>query len=152
MDPAASLTPATFTIPDIGMTLTDTLRAARLAVTPAFGFTAAHGERHKCPVTAGACMFPATEVPLISYAPSSHEGAKIMRMIMLASAGIFCLGIGSAAAESEGGQAVHPNTTFTTIPGVVAEAPAYAVSAAEMASYRTYAARQNHGTWLFPAG
>lgn len=75
-----------------------------------------------------------------------------MRMIMLASAGIFWLGIGSAAAESEGGQDVQPNTTFTTIPGVVAMPPVQAVSTAEMARDRAYAARQNHGTWVFPAG
>jgi hypothetical protein len=38
----------------------------------------------------------------------------------------------------------------TEVPLIIA--PAYAVSAAEMASNRTYAARQNHGTWVFPAG
>jgi hypothetical protein len=52
------------------------------------------------------------------------------------------------------GEGVAPNTRFTQLPGVVAEAPAVvgspAALAANPASTQSYVTRSHRGTWLFP--
>lgn len=60
--------------------------------------------------------------------------------------------IGSAYAGEGEGAAV--NTQFTSIPGVVAQAPAQnapaVATASNGASVRVYGTRSSQGTWLFP--
>jgi hypothetical protein len=78
-----------------------------------------------------------------------------MKTMILASAAVLALGIGSAFAnggDSEG--AAEPNTTFTSKPGVVATAQPPAVSPYAVAEYRARAAEEQrqHGVWVFPAG
>ncbi len=75
-----------------------------------------------------------------------------MRTIILATATL--LGLGAVAANaSEGGPA--PNTWFTQLPGVIAQAPMQAPSAvaqqqdsAPTAAFAT--GSHSSGTWLFP--
>ena len=73
-----------------------------------------------------------------------------MKTMFLAGAAALSLGIGSAYA-SEGGQLA--NTFFTSLPGVIAQAPAQNVPAAATAqngqAARAYATQSSHGTWLF---
>jgi hypothetical protein len=75
-----------------------------------------------------------------------------MKTMLLAAAAAFSLGIGSAYADSEGGQ--FPITQFTEIPGVLAHAPAQNAPAVATAqngqAVHAYVAQSNHGTWLFP--
>ena len=75
-----------------------------------------------------------------------------MKTMLLAAAAALSLGIGSAYADSEGGQIA--NTQFTELPGFLAQAPAQNVPAVAMArngqAVQTYAAESSHGTWLFP--
>jgi hypothetical protein len=75
-----------------------------------------------------------------------------MKTMLLAAAAALSLGIGSAyAGEGEGTIA---NTRFTSIPGVVAQAPAQVSPAVATAgngpAVRVYVTRSSHGTWLFP--
>ena len=74
-----------------------------------------------------------------------------MKTMLLAAAAALSLGIGSAYADSEGGQIA--NTQFTEIPGFLAQAPAQnapAVATAQNGRVQTYATQSSHGTWLFP--
>ena len=74
-----------------------------------------------------------------------------MKTMFLAAAAALSLGTGSAYA-SEGGQVA--NTFFTSLPGVIAQAPvqnAPAVATAQNGqAVHAYVAQSNHGTWLFP--
>ncbi len=74
-----------------------------------------------------------------------------MKTMLLAAAAALSFGIGSAYA-SEGGQVA--NTFFTSLPGVIAQAPvqnAPAVATAQNGqAARAYVTQSNHGTWLFP--
>ena len=74
-----------------------------------------------------------------------------MKTMILAAAAALSLGIGSAYADSEGGQVA--NTQFTNIPGFVAQAPvqnAPAVATAQNGqAVRTYVTQSSHGTWLY---
>ena len=65
-----------------------------------------------------------------------------MKTMLLAAAAALSLGIGSAYADSEGGQIA--NTQFTEIPGFLAQAPAQNGQAA-----RAYVTQSSHGTWLY---
>jgi hypothetical protein len=78
-----------------------------------------------------------------------------MRTTIFAAAAVLALGAGSAfAGEGEG---TVPNTLFTELPGVVAQAPVQQAvpsavarnqnSGAPIASFVT---NSHHGTWLFP--
>ncbi len=73
-----------------------------------------------------------------------------MKTMFLAAAAALSLGIGSAYA-SEGGQVA--NTFFTSLPGVIAQAPAQNAPAGATAqngrAARAYVTQSNHGTWLF---
>ena len=64
-----------------------------------------------------------------------------MKTMLLAAAAALSLGIGSAYADSEGGQIA--NTQFTSIPGFLAQAPAQNASAVATAqngrAVQTYA-------------
>ena len=73
-----------------------------------------------------------------------------MRTMLLAAAAALSLGIGSAYADSEGGQ--YATTQFTSIPGFQApaqNAPAIATAQNGQAVH-TYVTQSSHGTWLFP--
>ncbi len=76
-----------------------------------------------------------------------------MKTMLLAAAAALSLGIGSAYADSEGGQVA--NTQFTSIPGFVAQAPvqnAPAVATAQNGqAVQTYVTQSSHGTWLISA-
>ena len=74
-----------------------------------------------------------------------------MKTMLLAAAAALSLGIGSAYADSEGGQIA--NTQFTEIPGFLAQAPAQNAPAVATAqngqAVQTYVTQSSHGTWLF---
>jgi hypothetical protein len=74
-----------------------------------------------------------------------------MKTMIFAAAAALSLGIGSAYADSEGGQ--YANTQFTNTPGFVAQAPvqnAPAVATAQNGqAVRTYVTQSSHGTWLY---
>jgi hypothetical protein len=75
---------------------------------------------------------------------------KIMLRAALAAASIASIG-SAYAGEGEG---VAANTQFTSIPGVVAQAPAQNAPAVATARngqvIQVYGARSSQGTWLFP--
>ena len=74
-----------------------------------------------------------------------------MKTMFLAAAAALSLGIGSAYADSEGGQIA--NTQFTETPGFLAQAPAQNAPAATAQNgqrVQTYVTQSSHGTWLFP--
>ncbi len=78
-----------------------------------------------------------------------------MRTIILATAAVLALGAGSAfAGEGEGTQ---PNTVFTELPGVLAQAPvqqqapsAYARTQPSGAPTSAFVTNSRGSTWLFP--
>jgi len=74
-----------------------------------------------------------------------------MKTMIIAAATALSLGIGSAYADSEGGQIA--NTQFTDTPGFLAHAPvqnAPAVATAQNGlAVRAYVANSSRGTWLF---
>jgi hypothetical protein len=74
-----------------------------------------------------------------------------MKTMLLAAAAALSLGIGSAYADSEGGQ--NNLTQFTQTPGFLAQAPvqnARAVATAQNGqAVHAYVASSSHGTWLF---
>ena len=78
-----------------------------------------------------------------------------MKTIFLATAAVLALGASSAfAGEGEG---TEPNTLFTEIPGVIAQAPAqqtaptaYAHGQVSGAPTSTFVTNSHSGTWLFP--
>lgn len=75
-----------------------------------------------------------------------------MKTMFLAAAAALSLGIGSAyAGEGEG---TIGNTQFTSIPGVVAQAPAQVAPAVATAQngqvVQAYVTQSGRGTWLFP--
>jgi hypothetical protein len=73
-------------------------------------------------------------------------------MLRAALAAFSIANIGSAYADSEGGQVA--NTRFTEIPGFLAQAPAQNAPAVATArngqAVQTYVTQSSHGTWLFP--
>jgi hypothetical protein len=75
-----------------------------------------------------------------------------MKTMFLAAAAVLCLGVGSAYA-GDGGPV--PNTFFTELPGVIAQAPVQnpppVATAQNGQAIRTYVTNSNRGTWLFPA-
>jgi hypothetical protein len=88
-----------------------------------------------------------------SSAPSaSTTRRKTMKTMLLAAAAALSLGIGSAYADSEGGQ--NNLTQFTQTPGFLAQAPAQNAPAVATAqngqAVRTFVTQSSHGTWLFP--
>ena len=73
-----------------------------------------------------------------------------MKTMMLATAAVLSLGAGSAHADanSTGGQT--PNTFFTLLPGVIANAPAQNVATTQDGQVvHAYVTQSNRGTWLF---
>jgi len=74
-----------------------------------------------------------------------------MKTMFLVATAVLSLGIGSAYADSEGGQIA--NTQFTELPGVIAQAPvqnAPAVATAQSGqAVHAYVANSSRGTWLF---
>jgi hypothetical protein len=75
-----------------------------------------------------------------------------MKTMLLAAAAALSLGIGSAYAGD--GEGPHPDTLFTSLPGVIAQAPvqnAPSVATAQNGqAVHTYATQSSGGTWLFP--
>jgi hypothetical protein len=75
---------------------------------------------------------------------------KIMLRAALAMASIASIG----AAYAGEGEGTAANTLFTSIPGVVAQAPAQSAPVVATArngqSVQVFGARSGQGTWLFP--
>jgi hypothetical protein len=76
-----------------------------------------------------------------------------MKTMLLLRAVLAALSIAniSTAYASEGGQVA--NTFFTSLPGVIAQAPAQiapAAATAQNGQVHAYVAQSNHGTWLYP--
>jgi hypothetical protein len=74
-----------------------------------------------------------------------------MKTMLLAAAAGLSL-VASTAAYADGGQGTEPNTFFTQVPGVVAQAdvpnaPTYAQNGQGV---HVYVGRSNQRTWLFP--
>ena len=73
-------------------------------------------------------------------------------MLRAALAAVSIASIGSAYADSEGGQ--NALTRFTQIPGFLVQAPAQNAPAIATAQngqvVRAYVTRSSQGTWLFP--
>jgi len=76
---------------------------------------------------------------------------ETIKTMIIAAATALSLGIGSAYADSEGGQIA--NTQFTDTPGFLAHAPvqnAPAVATAQNGqAVHAYVANSSRGTWLF---
>lgn len=77
-----------------------------------------------------------------------------MKTMILATAAIIGIGMGSAYAD--GGQGPTADTFFTELPGVVAQAqvqpaPSAAVASQGSVTSNMYATHSATGTWLFPA-
>jgi hypothetical protein len=74
-----------------------------------------------------------------------------MKTMLLAAAAALSLGVGSAYAGDGGDLA--PNTRFTELPGVLAQAPVQSVPSIATAqngqSTSTYVTQSNRGTWLY---
>jgi hypothetical protein len=74
---------------------------------------------------------------------------RIMLRAALAAASIGSIG----SAYADGGEGPAANTTFTEIPGVIAQAPAQNAPAVATAqngrALPVYVTRSNQGTWLF---
>jgi hypothetical protein len=74
-----------------------------------------------------------------------------MKTMIIAAAAALSLGVGSAYADSEGGQVA--STQFTELPGVVSQAPvqnAPAIAKAQNGqAVHAYVANSSRGTWLF---
>jgi hypothetical protein len=72
-----------------------------------------------------------------------------MKTMMLAA--VAALSLASTAAFAGEGQGTVPNTYFTELPGVVAQAPVQAPAAtAQSDRLGVYGTRSSQGTWLFP--
>jgi hypothetical protein len=75
---------------------------------------------------------------------------KTMKTMFLAAAAALSLGIGSAYADSEGGQ--NNLTQFTQTPGFLAQAPAQNAPAVAVArngqAVQAYVTQSSHGTWF----
>jgi len=74
-----------------------------------------------------------------------------MKTMFLAAAAALSLGVGAAyAGEGDGAVA---NTYFTSLPGVVAQAPAQNAPSVATAqngqAVHSYVTQSSHGTWLF---
>jgi hypothetical protein len=73
-------------------------------------------------------------------------------MLRAALAAVSIASIGSAYADSEGGQ--NANTQFTQTPGFLAQTPVQNAPAVTTArngqGVQTYVTQSSHGTWLFP--
>lgn len=77
-----------------------------------------------------------------------------MRTIILASAAVLALGAGAAYAGD--GEGVQPNTFFTELPGVIAQAPVAQVPSSVAQAQQpagaptaAFVTSHNSGTWLF---
>jgi hypothetical protein len=74
-----------------------------------------------------------------------------MKTMIIAAAAALSLGVGSAYADSEGGQVA--NSQFTELPGVIAQAPVQnappVATAQNGQAIHTYVTQSSHGTWLF---
>ena len=74
-----------------------------------------------------------------------------MKTMIIAAAAALSLGIGSAYADSEGGQIA--NTQFTELPGVIAQAPVQnappVATAQNGQAVHAYVANSSRGDWLF---
>jgi hypothetical protein len=72
--------------------------------------------------------------------------------MLLAAGAALRLGLGSAYAD--GGDGPVPNTQFTELPRVIAQAPVQNAPAVATAhngqAIGTYVTNSSHGTWLFP--
>jgi hypothetical protein len=74
-----------------------------------------------------------------------------MKTILLAAAAAFSFGVSPGYADD--GDGPVPNTRFTEVPGVTAQAPvqnAPAVAAAQNGRMHTYLTNSGRGTWLLP--
>ena len=76
-----------------------------------------------------------------------------MKTMIVAAASLLSISIGSAYAGE--GQGTIPNTFFTELPGVVAQAPVQRAPHAATASQNAapthmYVSHSATGTWLFP--
>ncbi len=73
-----------------------------------------------------------------------------MKTMFLAAAAALSLGIGSAYADSEGGQ--NNLTQFTQTPGFLAQAPVQNAPAVAVArngqAVQAYVTQSSHGTWF----
>ena len=74
-----------------------------------------------------------------------------MKTMILAAAAALSLSAGAAFAEENGDTIA--NTQFTSITGVLAQAPVQNQTSAVAQSGQVHinATQSNHGTWLFPA-
>src|SRR5271157_3184707 len=83
--------------------------------------------------------------------PVMREGVTTMKTMILATAAVLALGVGSAFAGD--GDIPTADTFFTELPGVIAQAPvqnAPAVATAQNGqAVRAYVSNANQGTWLF---
>ena len=74
-----------------------------------------------------------------------------MKTMIIAAAAALSLGIGSAYADSEGGQIA--NTQFTETPGFLAQAPVQnappVATAQNEQAVHAYVSNSSRGTWLF---
>ncbi len=76
-----------------------------------------------------------------------------MRTMILATAAVLALGAGSAFAGD--GEGTQPNTLFTELPGVLAQAPvqqqsAFARNQTSGAPTAAFVTQSHGGTWLYP--
>jgi hypothetical protein len=76
---------------------------------------------------------------------------ETMKTMLLTAAAALSFGV--SAAYADGGQGTLPNTYFTELPGVIAQAPVQNAPAVATArngqAIGTYVTNSNHGTWLF---
>jgi hypothetical protein len=74
-----------------------------------------------------------------------------MKTMIIAAAAALSLGVGSAYADSEGGQVA--NTQFTETPGFLAQAPVQnappVATAQNGQAVHAYVSNSSRGTWLF---
>ncbi len=74
-----------------------------------------------------------------------------MKTMIIAAAAALSLGVGSAYADSEGGQIA--NTQFTETPGFLAQAPVQnappVATAQNGQAIHAYVSNSSRGTWLF---
>ena len=73
-----------------------------------------------------------------------------MRTMLLAAAAV--LGLGASSAFAGDGDIPSPDTFFTRLPGVIAQAPVHApvvATAQNGQAVHTYVTQSGRGTWLF---
>ena len=75
-----------------------------------------------------------------------------MKTMMLAAAAVLALGVGAAFAGEGEGEGTIPNTFFTQLPGVAAQAPSQRATVARNrggAPTAAFVTSHSSGTWLF---